>query len=372
MLYDVASMKTTTQHELAEILRDLVAIHSVEDSIQKKFECIEYAANHLASSKLTIRTGSSNGLPWVVATTQGNMNPKVLLQAHLDVVPATGEAFLLRDEGGKYLGRGVYDMKFAAACYLQLVSELAETALDYDFGIMLTTDEEIGGENGVGYLLGEGYGAGVCILPDGGDNWQLESECNGVWLVDIVASGKSAHGSRPWEGENAINKLLNCILEIQHVFPMDGDDKNTLTVSKISGGAAINQVPSEAKVTLDMRFVDDKSYISKRIAVEQCIQNAGLTLETIARVDSVTVDKDDPAISKFMEIAEECTGKPISCGRSYGASDAHYFTKAGIPTILIRPDGGGAHSENEWLDKNGFYTFYDVLKEYVRKVAILR
>jgi len=362
-------MKTNNPSQLADILRDLVAIQTVEDKIPCKFEIINYVADRLRSNKLIIRTGSSGGLPWLVATTQSNTNPRVLLQAHLDVVPANDESFMMHELNNRYFGRGVFDMKFAVACYLLLVSNLGDSINKYDFGIMLTTDEEIGGENGVGYLLEQGYGGDICILPDGGDNWVLESQCNGVWLVEVIAHGKTAHGSRPWEGDNAIVKLLDCVSKIQRIFPMNNHDKNTLTISKIQGGKAMNQVPSEARVTLDMRFIDQKAYSEKRIEIESCVQKSGLELETIARVDSIEADTTQPEISKFMEIAQKVRGKPIECGRSYGASDAHYFTRRGIPTIVMRPEGGGAHSDSEWIDKTGLYMFYEVIRTYVREQA---
>ena len=70
---------------------------------------------------------------------------------------------------------------------------------------MFTTDEELGGENGVGELLKHGWSAGLAVIPDGGENWQVESAAKGPLRAEIVClAGRSAHGSRPWEGENAI------------------------------------------------------------------------------------------------------------------------------------------------------------------------
>ncbi len=362
-------MKTDNASDLIQKLQDLVAFQTVEAAQTEQAECFDYIANELAASKINIRRGYSNELPWLVATTQNTKQPKIILQAHLDVVPGAPEMYDMIKVDDKLIGRGVYDMKFAAACYLQLVTDLRDGLGNYNFGIMFTSDEEIGGENGVGYLLDEGYGAEICILPDGGDNWTLESECNGVWLVEIIAAGKTAHGSRPWEGENAIMKLISCLNDIQRVFPMDDHDKSTLTVSRIKGGEAMNQVPAVAKVTLDMRFTDEAAYSSKRIEVETIIRSAGLELETIARVDNVRVNVEQPTVAEFMRIAESVRGKPIDCGRSYGSSDAHYFTAKGIPTILIRPDGGGAHSDHEWINKDSFQEFYRVLKSYVQETA---
>lgn len=362
-------MKAQDTFNLHTILQDLVSYKSVERNLSQKNDCLDYIANRLSGSELKIKRGSSNGLPWLISTTQDTKHPKVLLQAHIDVVPGNDELFEVIDIDNKLKGRGVYDMKFAVACFLQLVEELKPELEKYDLGLMFTSDEEIGGENGVGYLLDQGYGTEICILPDGGNNWNLQSDCNGVWIAEITAKGKTAHGSRPWEGDNAITKLLDCIAEVQKVFPMDKSDKNTITVSRISGGNAINQVPEEAKVTFDMRFVDEASYASKRIEVESCISKAGLELETSARVAGINTDPKQPYIAKFMEIAKNIRGKSIECGRSYGSSDAHYFAAKGIPVVLIRPDGGSAHGDDEWIDQKGLQDFYRILKAYVKEVA---
>lgn len=362
-------MTNVSNTRITQILEELISFRSTDANINEKNEIIEYAYSRLSANTGYVNKFYSSDIPSLVYTSTNTKNPKILLQAHLDIVPAADHMFILQKDENNFIGRGVYDMKFAAACFLYLIEELADELSKYDFGIMFTTDEEIGGENGVGYLLEEGYGAEVCILPDGGDNWQLESECNGVWLLDIVAEGKSSHGSRPWEGVNAIEKILAVLPDIKKVFPMNDHDKNTLTISKIVGGSAINQVPDSAKCTLDMRFTDERSYSDKRIQIESIIQSHKLTVETQARLDSFCLDTKNPYIENFIQIASGVYGKPIEFGRSYGASDAHYFNSKGIPTILIRPNGGGAHSDEEWIEKDGLNTFYEVVKAYVKEVA---
>lgn len=355
--------------DLVNTLSDLVSFHTVSGQNINKQACFDYIENILKATPLYIKRFEVDGMPSLIVTTHKSKTPKVFLQAHLDVVPCSMEILKLIKKDGKLYGRGVYDMKFAAACYLQLIKDLDDQVQNYDFGLMLTSDEEIGGERGVGFLTDQGYGAEVCILPDGGDNWQLETESNGVWLLDIVAHGKTAHGSRPWEGDNAITKLIDVIEEIRKVFPMDENDKNSLTVSQIAGGKAANQVPAEARVTLDIRYADQNSYISKRIAVENLIKDAGLTIETLAVVGSFKINPEQIKIKEFLEVAERITGNSIESCRSYGASDAHYFIEKGTPTILIRPEGGGAHSDTEWIDDDGLSTFYNVIKAYITETT---
>lgn len=350
---------------LIKVLDDLVAHQSTEGNNAAKSACIEFMGVELKKHGLKPRYYERNGLPSIVATTQDTTTPKLLLQAHVDVVPGNKQLFNLTEREDQLIGRGVYDMKFAAACYLELARELSHELHNYDFGIMLTTDEEIGGDNGVGMLIEEGYRAQVCVLPDGGDNWMIQSVCNGVWAIELTARGKTAHGSKPWEGENAIDKLVAALEDIRQLFKFKEPEKCTLTVSQMSGGKAFNQVPDHAEATLDMRFVDAACYNEKRSKVEHIAHKYDLQLKTVAQVDPNITDLSHPEVSYFIETAERITGKEIKSTRSTGSSDARYFDAVNIPVILIRPDGGGAHSENEWIDRQSLFQFYDVIKSYV-------
>lgn len=363
--------ENTSMNNLLQQLEEIVAFRTVDGANSQKQQCIRYFQNEFEGCGLDVKYFEQEGLPSLVATTHDEKVPKVLLMAHIDVVPGTEKLFSLQDDENRLFGRGVYDMKFAAACYLQLAKELGPDIGKYNFGIMLTTDEEIGGENGVGMLLGKGYGGNVCILPDGGDNWQIESVCNGVWAVHLTAKGRAAHGSKPWDGENAIDKLVAGLDDIRHLFSYREPEKCSLTLSQISGGNAFNQVPAHAEATLDMRFIDGSCYQEKRDAVEEIVSKHKLTLKTISQVDPHETDLKHPEVAQFIKIAQAITDRPIDPTRSTGSSDARFFDAAGIPVILIRPHGGGAHSEDEWIDKDGLFEFYDVLKNYVTTAALI-
>jgi succinyl-diaminopimelate desuccinylase len=230
---------------------------------------------------------------------------------------------------------------------------------------MFTSDEEIGGKNGVSYVLNQGYGADVCLLPDGGNDWHIETTCNAVWIAQITADGQSAHGSRPWEGQNAINHLLEGLHEIQDVFGELKPYKNSITISTIQGGRAMNQVPDQAKAIVDMRFINDEQYEEYHTTITKILARRGLHLETMAQVKARSVDIKQPEIASFLAIAKHITGEPITKVHSFGASDACYFANHGIPTIVIRPTGGKHHSDHEWIDKKSLLQFYEVIKTYI-------
>src|SRR5665647_2540365 len=210
--------------KLVNTLSDLVAFQTVDGYPAQKMACFDYIEERLERAGLAVTRQQHGQEPSIVAMTQATKTPKVLLTAHLDVVPGKTGLFHLSEDNGRLYGRGVYDMKFAAACFIELVDSLAEDLSDYDFGVMFTSDEEIGGENGVGQLVEQGYRADVCILPDAGEDWKIESTCNGGWFVKLAAKGEPAHGSRPWEGNNAIDNMLAVSQEIKQLFAQTNSD----------------------------------------------------------------------------------------------------------------------------------------------------
>jgi succinyl-diaminopimelate desuccinylase len=359
-----------TDEPLVKTLRDLVSFQSVSGNLIGTEECFRYLRKGLSEAGMHTQLLRSNDFPSIFATTQpDSKNPKLILQAHMDVVPAKPEGFEMAEVDGKLMGRGVFDMKFAAACYLQLVEDLKEELGMYDFGLMLTSDEEIGGDDGVGYLLEQGYGSEVCLLPDGGDKWEIEATCNGVWFIKLTASGVSAHGSRPWEGDNAISTLVEGLDEIKGLFGELSRGKSSVTISQISGGTAINQVPDSAEATLDLRFVDSEQFDAYQKAIHLIADNRGLQLVTIAETPCGTVDMQNPHIIDFMMIAERIHGQPIGHNHSLGASDARFFAQKNIPTIVIRPTGGGHHSNSEWINRDELLKFYQLVKTYVTETT---
>jgi acetylornithine deacetylase/succinyl-diaminopimelate desuccinylase-like protein len=295
--------------------------------------------------------------------------PKVMLQAHLDVVPAPEALFTLKEQGGRLTGRGTYDMKFAGAIFLKIADTLKESISEYDFGIMFTMDEELGGQDGVKALLDQGYRAKVCILPDGGDDWCMQTAHKGIWILRLTAKGKTAHGSRPWEGDNAIQQLIDALNDISDLFEKQNKDTDTLSINQISGGSAVNQVADHAEAILDIRFLSNEGYQEVEQKINNVVTKYGLESENIACVNICQTDPSHPMVASFLEIGKQVHGQPLGLTRSLGSSDAHFFADLGIPTILARPTGGGPHSNDEWIDKKGFEEYYELVKNYIQKEA---
>lgn len=355
------------------ILRDLIAIPSVTGDEAASKQVINYGARFLKKRGMKVEQFAKNGFHSLVTTTKNTKKPKVMLAAHLDVVAAPSAMFNLRLEDGRYYGRGVWDMKFAAALYLRLVNELQDTLSEYDFGIMLTTDEEMFGDYGTGLIINDqGYRPEVCILPDAIAPWHIQTSAKGCYFGEVKVLGISAHGSRPWEGDSASIKLIHILQEITELFK-DAQQPDTITLNigiLQAGGTSINQIPDNASAALDIRFVKQQDFDTVIAQIEDICARGGGTLKTIGSLRrAVQCDLQHPLVRSFLRQVQLQHGSLPPSIATHGTSDARYFPELNIPCILISPKGGGYHGNDEWLDQADYYTYYQVLREYIEDVA---
>lgn len=357
---------------MEQYLKQLIAMPTVSGDLDANNKALDYMESFCVAHGLHVKRFVFNGFGALVATTaKDSKTPKVMLTGHMDVVPAPAELFTLREEAGKWFGRGVYDMKFAIAAYMAVIDQLAEskTLHQYDLGLMLTTDEELSGLEGVARLVELGYRPGVCVLPDGGQDWNLETLAKGPAYGHINVEGKAAHGSRPWDGDNAIYKLISIIQEIRQIFADQAFNSNTLNVGMIDGGDALNQVPSKAHATLDIRHmrVEDHNRILAQIN-DICARHDATYREEFFDPPCVN-SLDHPMIAPFVDSIEKVIGIRPTGTLSTGGSDARHLAKANVPAILTHPAGGNQHGPEEWISKADALRFPDVLLDYLAKTA---
>jgi succinyl-diaminopimelate desuccinylase len=262
-------------------------------------------------------------------------------------------------------------MKWAIASYLWLVEELKDELHYYDFGIMITSDEEIGSVDGMKPLVEqEGYRPQVAVVPDSGENWQFERFAKGVQWVKLEADGVPAHASRPWEGESAIHRLLEALREIKELSPQAPQGEDTfISVGTIEGGTVANQIPTAASAMLDIRYgaMDDFRELYPRIEV--ICAKYGVRTTVFASEPPVSNDMDDPLIKPFWDAVAEATGETPGTSYSYAATDGRFFSPYVIPCVVVSPPGGGRHKDDEWLSSKGYDQFCVALRRYMTEVA---
>ena len=359
--------------EITNLAGDLIKFQTTESKLDETRKCIDYIKNYFKDCPtLFVREHRSNNSLSLVITTKKTKHPKIFLYGHIDVVDAEDKDFVSSIRSGKLFGRGAIDMKGQVAAMMVLLKDLIRRKSDLSLGFMIVSDEEVGGLNGVRYLLSkEKYKCDLAVVPDGGENFDITlRQKGGLWLK-IEAKGKSAHGSTPWLGDNALEKLIAFYTRLDHLF-LKANKKNFWRVSvnlgRIQGGNAANQVPDRAEMLLDIRYPEEftKQEIMKRI---RKILSSDFKIEVVSDVFPYFGDKNNFYIKRFKKTAEKRLGRKIAYKNECGASDARFFSKQNIPIIITSPVGAGYHSRNEWVSIKSLEDFYFILKDFLISVT---
>ncbi len=352
---------------MKEILQQLISFKTTHEEKNKKdfdkaFEwIIKKSRKYIFDYKLIIKNDYKNLIIFK------SKQPTVILVTHIDVVPAKTDDFILKETKTKFIGRGVYDMKFAIASGLKLLQELPSQA---KFALVITSDEEIGGFNGVGYLAKYLVSLGkVFIIPDGGYNFNLETEAKGILHLKLNFFGKKAHASTPWKGKSAFDEFFKGYYKLRKIFKETQQEtfKPTLNIGKIQGGSAINQVMDYLEVFLDIRF--PKKYQSQKILnlIKKFFPDAKVNI--LVSGEAIKINFQNTFLQQWIKITKEIIKKEIKFTKSFGASDARFLSPFNVPLVITRPKGGNHHGENEWLDKKSFFQFYEILRSYILKYS---
>ncbi len=359
-----------------KFLKKLISFETATHKKEENARALAWVKNELKGLPLYFKSFNINGHHSLIATTKMTKRPKLWLQAHMDVVEGPKHLFKPAVKNGRLYGRGAFDMKFAIACYMRFLKEVNKELKKYSLGIMLTSDEETGGKSGVAEILKKGYGAKVCFLPDGGENWRMEEAAKGVYRLKVESLGVPAHSSRPWEGENAIDNLMEYLSRIKEYFPKEpcgiaDHSHNTCSINLIKGGESANKMPELAEAFVDVRFIPKtKKEDIKRIFVLVKKDFPFIKIkEDSVFANSYGLRRDNKYVRLFCDLAQNKFNKKIDFTISHGSSDGRFFAAKKIPAIILRPKGGGHHGPEEWVDLRDLEDFYDVFKAFSLKVS---
>jgi succinyl-diaminopimelate desuccinylase len=365
---------------LAEIAAALIAFPTVADDGDALDRCLTWAVEHVRSRApdLRIQRYHSGGKPSALLW-HGDIPPRVLLAGHLDVVAASGpDAFTpRRGERGRLYGRGAADMKGPVAALLDLLATERLPGL----GSLLTGDEESGGEHGALHVLERMETLPeVVVLPDGGANMRLICEQKGVLRLALSTRGEAAHGSRPWLGASAIERLYAGYEELRRRFPVptgEDDWRTSVTLTSLrSEGNSPNTVPQAASGILDIRYPagDSPSPASATTTAAALANEIAAILrpfhtatQALLSGPAFRLDERSPWVALLQAAARRELGHELPLAREAGASDARFFAARGVPILIFQPDCANWHSHDEWVALPSLVRFRSVCARFVHE-----
>jgi succinyl-diaminopimelate desuccinylase len=372
-LTTLSSTSVTLERLLAEAA-ELIAIRSTADRPADLRRALDFVLE-VVGPGFAVEHFASNGKPSALLYPAGpRPDFRIIVNAHLDVVPGAPGQFRARRDGDRLYGRGAHDMKVAA---LVLATVFRETAADlpYPIALQLVTDEEVGGQDGTAHQIARGVTAGFVVIGEQ-SGLRVVAESRGIAQARLLAPGVPAHAAYPWLGHNALLDVIAGIEAVLRRYPVPAAESwsTTVNVARIdTANRAVNQVPGDATAWLDIRFPPEDAAFAGRTRQQiaehlRDLAGSGVRVE----VDSVgpphraNPDRTEVAL---LRTAARDAGYAGDLLRKHGAADGRFYSERGIDAVVFGPGGGGQHSADEYLDIGTVLPYHDALVAFLRGIS---
>lgn len=355
----------------------------------------KYLANNEA---ITSKTYENNG---VVSRLWGDkdtlLNPKLLLSGHIDVVSAPDELFAPTQKDGMLFGRGTGDMKgHVAAVVTAFKKWIQESKSSKGIGLLLTSDEEVGGINGARYVVEKGLlRPKFVFIPDGSFAFDIVDSQKAPHHFHLRAESKNGggHVSKAFKVDNPVNHLLSIYSEMRKKYSIatpNDEWKSTfeMTVFK-TGIGGIKEGSKKVENGGNVIAEWAEAWFGWRWPLEVDIDGEKPTLETgtrdllrLTEKHGVKILKDghgkgegcytDPNaefVQKWKGIIEPIIGKSVNFQHMHGATDGRHFYKFGAEVLVTSAINGGEHSDNEFVDIDSLVKLSEAIYRYQKEMV---
>lgn len=286
--------------------------------------------------------------------------PKVLFLGHMDTVFPAGTVanrpFTIR-EGVAY-GPGVLDMKGGIVAALYAMKALQAARYNArPLKMILAGDEEVAHvkSNAADAFLVESRGAAAAFNCETGfTDDAIVVGRKGTAMFELKVKGVAVHaGNEPENGRSAILEVAHKVIDIQNLT--NWETGTTFNVGVIEGGTVPNAVPGQAKIVVDVRYLEPALLPEIIRQIEEVAAKTYVrgTTTTVAEIPGIAPMKRTPGGDALFAIVKQ-TYAEMELGTPYaklvgGGSDSSYSVMAGVPTICaMGVKGGRNHSPEEF------------------------
>lgn len=353
--------------DLTSLLSSLVAVDSVNPSLVAggagEREIAALIEDWARDAGLGVeRLEETPGRPSVLVTARGTGRGRgLLLCGHIDTVNVDGMVapHSPRVDGDRLYGRGAYDMKAGVAAAMIAAREVSRLGLAGDVMVAAVADEEHASLGIQEALRRVSPDAAVVTEPT---ELKLVVAHKGFVWSEIEVAGRSAHGSRPHLGIDAIVKMGAVLGELERLdrslaeraHPLLG--RASVHASLIEGGVELSSYPAHCKLGLERRTLPGETgrQVEAELAdlLERCRTSDpgfGASHRILLVREPFETDQDQELVALLAQAAADVLGEPVTIGGASYWADAAFISAAGIPTVLFGPGGAGAHATEEWV-----------------------
>lgn len=308
-----------------------------------------------------------------------NSDEITVIVAHTDTVFPDTDPMPYVEENGKIYSPGVGDDTACLSVLLLTAKYFAQKKLVPPKGLLLvcnSCEEGLGNLKGTRQIFKDFQGRISRFISLDSTLAGVAHDCAGSHRYEIEVKTEGGHSYLAFGNKNAISeisKIVNAIYNID--VPKKDGYKTTYNVGGISGGTSINTIAQSAKMLCEYRS-DDKECL-------EIMQNKFETIFENARTDGVIVnvqkigdrpcsDIDKEKIDNLKNIIVPIIEKEINREVVFKTSstDCNIPLSMGIPALCIGSYyGGGAHTREEWIEKDSLPTGLAVAIKVALKIT---
>jgi succinyl-diaminopimelate desuccinylase len=385
-----------TDYEL-ELLTKLVSLDTDSNEKRNYVECSKVISDEAKRIGLdveildgrTVLKNDDRPRPNVVISLNKNSDTTLILVTHYDIVPPgegwTHDPFKITVEDGKAYGRGSSDDKSAiVACFAALAKLKEDESADVNLKLLVTCDEEVGGDAGIEYLTNIVKIKGdAALIVDSGPEF-VSCGASGVIWGKLKIKGKQGHAGYPHKAVNAIEEALKIISSLQEYRkklyskksrlapPPDSPEKRIwrrLSVTMVHAGEKENIIPGECEVRFDLRALpeDDidelKSATADFIASEARKKNVDTSFEIVHTISGYYTEPGHPLVRSLAEAVKKVLGQELPICADLGGNDGSFLAKIQIPVACFGPlrEGTNYHGLDEFVHLSDIAFVRDVI-----------
>jgi len=288
----------------------------------------------------------------------GDGSPSLLLNAHIDTVPAntgyTSDPLLLVRRERRLYGLGAADTKGAIAAILEALSLRKEAGRPPPkLAVLFSGDEELGGASMHQFLASErarGLAHAIVCEPTG---CRVGIRHRGVYAAQIRARSPGGHSSLADTVANPLATLARAAVALDDLGARSrrlgppGLQGICMTIAALEGGMAFNIIPALATLTFSVRpppGVDVQMLVNE---ARGCVGEATGSLSTewqgVASNPAFATRELSAFVPLFGDLARDPVDLPFG-------TEAGNFVERGIDAVVFGPGRiDQAHKADEFI-----------------------
>jgi len=178
-------------------------------------------------------------------------------------------------------------------------------------------------------------------------------------------------GGHAWGDRGAPSSVYGLGLALASLYSLPLERDESLNVGRVWGGTAINAIPSEAGLWLDLRAKDPEVLARRsreaRSLLAQAADRARVKL-ILRRLGYRPAGRTAP--DWLLEVARDAYLEAgVEPEHRAASTDAAAAIEVGVPAVALGVyRGGGAHTASEWVDPDSLVIGLRVLKSLLRRL----